>query len=87
MAVSDYVEDHGAERLGFVPEILGPVDVPSAEPLPGAAPDEIPERVLVRIPPNQVDQVSHALLAAVISRATRRDGSPVRIRLDPLHIG
>lgn len=87
IAVSDYVEDHGSERLGFVPEILGPVDVPSAEPLPGAAPDDVPERVLVRIPPNQVDQVSHALLAAVISRATRRDGGPVRIRLDPLHIG
>lgn len=87
ISVSDYVEENGAQRLGVVPEILGPVDVPSAEPLPGAAPDEVPERVLVRIPPNQVDQLAHALRAAVVSRASRREGGAVRIRLDPLHIG
>ena len=87
ISVSDYVEEHGAQRLGFVPEVLGPVDVPTAEPMPGAAPDDIPERILVRIPPKQVDQLAHALKAAVVSRASRREGSAVRIRLDPLHIG
>lgn len=87
MSVCDYVEENAGPRLGIAPEILGPVDVPEAEPLPGAAAEEVPERILVRVPSTAVEKVAGLLRSAVVSRASRREGQSVRVRLDPLHIG
>ncbi|MDV8000300.1 primosomal protein N' [Rhodococcus sp. IEGM 1408] len=68
-------------------EVLGPVDLPDGEELPGHDRIEDPERVLLRIPPSLLGAVSTELRAVVVGRSGRRNTEPVRVRLDPIHIG
>lgn len=68
-------------------EILGPVDLPPGEELPGHDGVVEPERVLLRVPPRLLHGVSTELRAIVVTRSGRRDTEPVRVRLDPVHIG
>lgn len=68
-------------------EILGPVDLPPGEELPGHDGVIDPERVLLRVPPRLLTGVSAELRALVVGRSGRRDTEPVRVRLDPVHIG
>ena len=68
-------------------EVLGPVDLPAGEELPGHDRITDPERVLLRIPPSLLAAVSTEMRAVVVGRSGRRNTDPVRVRLDPIHIG
>ena len=68
-------------------EVLGPVDLPAGEELPGQDGIDLPERVLLRIPPPLLDQMCAEVRAVVVGRSGRRHTAPVRVRLDPIHIG
>jgi len=69
-------------------DVLGPVDLPAgARRPPGVEPDAEVIRMLVRVGRDQ-----GLVLAAALRRATgvfsaRRDHEPVRVQIDPLHIG
>lgn len=83
-ALAEFLEEF---RLVDRVEILGPVDLPPGEELPGHDSVEDPERVLLRIPPSAVGEVAAELRAFVVGRSGRRHSHPVRVRLDPVHIG
>lgn len=68
-------------------ELLGPVDLPPGQGLPGHDGVEDPERLLLRVRPALLDTVSRELRAVVAGRSGRRNSEPVRVRLDPVHIG
>lgn len=68
-------------------EVLGPVDLPPGEELPGHDAVEDPERLLLRVPPAMLVEVSAELRALVVGRSGRRNVQSVRVRLDPVHIG
>lgn len=68
-------------------EVLGPVDLPPGEELPGHDQVEDPERVLLRVPPPELGEVAAELRAFVVGRSGRRNSQPVRVRLDPVNIG
>lgn len=68
-------------------EVLGPVDLPEGEELPGHDSVDEPERLLLRIPPPLLPSVATELRALVVGRSGRRNTDPVRVRLDPVHIG
>ena len=69
-------------------EVLGPVDLPVGVRRPaGIDPRDEVVRMLVRVP-----RAQGLALAGVLRRATgvlsaRRDNVPVRVQIDPLHIG
>ena len=68
-------------------ELLGPVDLPAGSELPGHDSVVDPERLLLRVPPADLDSTAAAVRAFVAGRSGRRGGAPLRIRLDPVHIG
>ncbi|WJZ02762.1 primosomal protein N' [Corynebacterium freiburgense] len=71
-------------------EILGPVDLPLGVHLPGEYDEQkfgFPQRVLVRVPVVHGMKLGKALRAAQVARATRKDTLPLRVQIDPLHIG
>ncbi len=68
-------------------EMLGPVDLPAGEELPGQDSIEDPERLLLRVPPPLLSGIAAELRALVVARSGRRAADPVRVRLDPVHIG
>ncbi|MHA2789054.1 primosomal protein N' [Corynebacterium sp. S7] len=74
-------------------EILGPVDLPPGNDLPGTWDLEKlgpAQRILIRTPLHSRNSLGTALRAASINRATRKDrndGAPLRIQVDPIHIG
>lgn len=71
-------------------ECLGPVDTPAGEDLPGqwdAAALGPAQRMLVRSPLHGRSELGTALRAAVASRAARKQDAPVRVQVDPVHIG
>ena len=63
------------------------MDLPAGEELPGHDEVEDPERVLLRVPPPVLAEVAAELRALVVRRSGRRHSHPVRVRLDPVHIG
>ncbi|WP_431041221.1 primosomal protein N' [Streptomyces sp. P1-3] len=73
-------------------EILGPVQVPAAG-VPGTPgrgrpePGETWERVLLRVRPGNGAALAAALKNAQAARLIRREGAPVRVRIDPLDLG
>ena len=83
-ALAEVLEDF---RLVDRVEVLGPVDLPPGEELPGHDAVEDPERLLLRVPPAMLAQVSAELRALVVGRSGRRNVQSVRVRLDPVHIG
>lgn len=83
-ALADFLEDF---RLIDSVEVLGPVDLPEGDQLPGHDQIRDPERLLLRVPPAGLDQVVNEVKAFVVGRSGRRNADPVRVRLDPIHIG
>ena len=69
-------------------DVLGPVDLPSAARRPSAnSGDDVVSRMLVRVPRNEGLGLAAALRRATGVLSARRDHQPVRIQIDPLHIG
>ncbi|WP_109750194.1 primosomal protein N' [Mycolicibacterium bacteremicum] len=69
-------------------EPLGPVDLPpGARRPPGIAVDSPVARMLVRVPRAGGLELAAALRRAVNSLSSRHDQEPVRVQMDPLHIG
>lgn len=71
-------------------DILGPVDLPPGVKLPGEY-DEAkygsPQRVLIRVPRGPRSQLGAALKAAATARVARKEDLPLRIQIDPVHVG
>jgi primosomal protein N' (replication factor Y) (superfamily II helicase) len=86
-AVADFVASAG---LPGQAEVLGPV--PAETPAPGRGrpepgPDAEPqERALIRVPRSAGLDLAHALHAAQAQRSARKDGSAVRVQLDPAEV-
>ncbi|TQK31898.1 primosomal protein N' [Arthrobacter sp. SLBN-53] len=77
-----------AARLPDDAEPLGPVDLPpGARRPPGLAVDSPVARMLVRVPRSGGLDLAAALRRAVNSLSSRHDHEPVRVQIDPLHIG
>ncbi|WP_257161207.1 primosomal protein N' [Corynebacterium cystitidis] len=80
-------------RLVVLPsdaDVLGPVDLPVGVELPGSWDvDELgpAQRILVRIPLRGRNELGRALRVAAINRAVRKDDAPLRIQVDPIHVG
>ncbi|SCK44206.1 primosomal protein N' [Streptomyces sp. WMMB 322] len=79
-------------RLPGDAEVLGPVPVPVIEPGRPRRPGDPPAgeewvRALVRVPQGSGAAMASALKTAHVARLTRREGTPVWIRVDPLDIG
>ncbi|WP_083741439.1 primosomal protein N' [Mycobacterium sp. MS1601] len=69
-------------------EVLGPVELPPGVRRPaGAADDAEIIRMLVRVRRSEGGALATALRRAAGVRSAQRDQEPVRIQVDPLHIG
>ena len=71
-------------------EVLGPVDLPPGVTLPGdydEAKHGPPQRLLLRAPLGPRSGLGRSLRAAVVAKAGRREDLPLRIQVDPVHIG
>ncbi|OBI48134.1 primosome assembly protein PriA [Mycobacterium kyorinense] len=69
-------------------ELLGPVDLPSGARRPAGTAADLPvARMLVRVPREQGLALAAALRRAVAMLSARQDHEPVRVQVDPLHIG
>ncbi len=69
-------------------QLLGPVDLPSGARRPPGAPAEGPvNRMLVRAPRTDGLALAAALRRAAGVLSARHDQQPVRVQIDPLHIG
>ncbi|MGE2728107.1 primosomal protein N' [Mycolicibacterium vaccae] len=69
-------------------EPLGPVDLPFTARRPaGLSPDQPVSRMLVRAPRDRGLDLAAALRKAAAVCSARHDTEPVRIQIDPLHIG
>ncbi|MET0455919.1 MAG: primosomal protein N' [Mycobacterium sp.] len=68
--------------------VLGPVDLPpGARRPPGTEPDDTVNRMLVRVPRDGGLGLASALRRATTVFSARHDQPPVRVQIDPLHIG
>lgn len=71
-------------------EVLGPVDLPPGVTLPGEYDERRfgpAQRLLVRTPLGPRSELGRALRSAMIARAARKDDLPLRIQVDPVHVG
>ncbi|MDT5006838.1 MAG: hypothetical protein QOJ24_4014 [Mycobacterium sp.] len=69
-------------------DLLGPVDLPSGARRPPGAPATGPvKRMLVRVPRADGLELAAALRRATGVLSARHDQQPVRVQMDPLHIG
>lgn len=71
-------------------EILGPVPLGQADPLPGEYDAQRfgpPQRLLVRTPPGPRSELGRALRRANAQRSARKNDLPMRIQVDPIHVG
>ena len=71
-------------------EVLGPVDLPYSTRLPGEYDEQRfgpPQRILVRSPLGPRAELGSALRVAAAARNLRKDELPLRIQVDPIHIG
>jgi primosomal protein N' (replication factor Y) len=70
------------------PVVLGPVDLPPGVRRPvGIEPDAEVVRMLVRVPRDEGLVLAASLRRASGVLSARRDHPPVRVQIDPLHIG
>ena len=75
-------------RLPDDADVLGPVDLPpGARRPPGGDADSPPIRMLVRVPLDGGLALAAALRRATGVLSARHDQQPVRVQIDPLHIG
>lgn len=71
-------------------EVLGPVDLPPGVHLPGEYDEERfgpAQRILLRTPLGPRSVLGRALKAAAVAKAGRKEDLPLRIQVDPVHIG
>lgn len=69
-------------------DLLGPVDLPpGARRPPGTPPEKPVSRMLVRVPRDAGLPLAAALRRAAGVLSARRENEPVRVQIDPLHIG
>jgi primosomal protein N' (replication factor Y) len=69
-------------------DLLGPVDLPSGARRPPGIPAAGPvKRMLVRVPRSDGLELAAALRRATGVLSARHDQQPVRVQMDPLHIG
>lgn len=71
-------------------EILGPVPLPPGVTLPGEYDEQrfgLPQRALIRTPLGPRSQLGTALRNANAARSARKDELPLRIQVDPIHVG
>lgn len=69
-------------------DVLGPVDLPPGARRPAGEPTSEPvTRMLVRVPRHHGLDLAAALRRAVAAGSARHDQQPVRVQIDPLHIG
>ena len=71
-------------------DILGPVDLPPGVDLPGEWDRSKlgeAQRVLIRTPLSTRNALGKALRAGNVNRATRKQDAPLRIQINPMHIG
>ncbi|WP_163801931.1 primosomal protein N' [Mycolicibacterium sediminis] len=77
-----------AATLPEAAEVLGPVDLPPGARRPAGEPTAGPVmRMLVRVPRDRGLDLAAALRRATGSLSARHDNEPVRVQIDPLHIG
>lgn len=77
-----------AARLPPDADVLGPVDLPSGARRPSGQPgDGVVSRMLVRVGRNAGLELAASLRRATGVVSARRDNQPVRVQIDPLHIG
>jgi primosomal protein N' (replication factor Y) len=75
-------------RLPDGAERLGPVDLPAGARRPAATPPGVPViRMLVRVPREQGLALAASLRRGVGVLSARQTHEPVRVQIDPLHIG
>jgi primosomal protein N' (replication factor Y) len=75
-------------RLPAEADLLGPVDLPPGVRRPAGTPADVPvTRMLVRVPREQGLALASALRGAVGVLSARQTHEPVRVQIDPLHIG
>ena len=69
-------------------DLLGPVDLPAGARRPAGYDDRDPAiRLLIRVPRDEGLALAAALRQAVVVRSARHDDEPVRVQIDPLHVG
>ena len=69
-------------------EVLGPVDLPVGVRRPAGVDAQLEVvRMLVRVPRGQGLALAAALRRATAVLSARRENVPVRVQIDPLHIG
>ncbi|VEG54502.1 replication restart DNA helicase PriA [Mycolicibacterium aurum] len=78
----------GVAELPDGADLLGPVDLPMGARRPaGVTADHAVSRMLVRVPRNAGLDLAAALRRATAAQSARHDHEPVRVQIDPLHIG
>lgn len=78
----------GAAQLPADADVLGPVELPPGVRRPaGAGDDDDVVRMLVRVGRTEGLPLAAALRRAAGIRSAQRDNVPVRMQIDPLHIG
>ncbi|QZT64592.1 primosomal protein N' [Mycolicibacterium austroafricanum] len=78
----------GAAELPQTADVLGPVDLPLGARRPaGLDTDVAVNRMLVRVPRADGLALAAALRRATAVQSARHDQEPVRVQIDPLHIG
>ena len=76
------------DRGNFQADLLGPVDLPSGVRRPAGTPAGVPvTRMLVRVSRAQGLALAAALRSGVGVLSARQNHEPVRVQIDPLHIG
>jgi primosomal protein N' (replication factor Y) len=77
-----------AADLPGAADVLGPVDLPLGARRPAGMTADVPvSRMLVRVPRNAGLELAAALRRATTVQSARHDHEPVRVQIDPLHIG
>lgn len=75
-------------RLPDGADVLGPVDLPPGVRRPAGTPPDVPvTRMLVRVPREHGLTLASALRRGVGVLSARQNTEPVRVQVDPLHIG
>lgn len=86
-ALDSFIE---AAHLPANAEVLGPVDLPPGVTLPGEYDEQRfgpPQRMLIRTPLGPRSELGRALRAAQVARAARKNDLPLRVQMDPIHVG
>ena len=78
----------GEFPAGFGADVLGPVELPAGARRPAGTPPGAPvTRMLVRVPRDHGLALAAGLRRAVAVLSARQTHEPVRVQIDPLHIG